>query len=92
MWEFTGTKAERSHHAQAFADSLESLVGVIPNLQDLHAKTPIKEYEGDFDLVLVADFASFDDLTHYQKHPKHQEIAKKLGSVTAKRAAFDFES
>jgi heme-degrading monooxygenase HmoA len=45
----------------------------------------------DFDVVLISDFDSMDDVHAYQVHPAHQEVAAYIRSVVSGRAAVDFE-
>jgi hypothetical protein len=44
----------------------------------------------DFDVVLISDFDSLDDIRAYQEHPAHLEVAGFIRSVVASRAAVDF--
>ena len=45
----------------------------------------------DFDVVLISDFDSLNDIRVYQEHPAHLEVAGFIRSVVAARAAVDFE-
>lgn len=48
--------------------------------------------EGNFDAVVVGDFASREDYLTYAEHPKHREvIATSLRPIMAERAAVQAE-
>ena len=45
----------------------------------------------NFDVVLITEFACFEDLKIYQNHPEHLNIAGFIKEVSETRAAVDFE-
>ncbi len=46
---------------------------------------------GNYDVVLVSEFRSWDDLDTYLKHPAHAEAGNYIANVKQNRAAIDFE-
>lgn len=47
--------------------------------------------ESNYELSLIFDFASMDDLNEYQKHPMHLEFGKFITEVRESRACIDYE-
>lgn len=50
----------------------------------------IQAPESNYDLCLIFDFESFEDLDEYQKHPIHQEFAGFISEIRKNRACIDF--
>ena len=49
--------------------------------------------EGNFDFVVVADFASADDYVVYRDHPLHRAlISERIAAPLAERAAVQFDT
>src|SRR5512145_1603321 len=46
---------------------------------------------GNYDVVLVSEFRSWDDFDAYLKHPAHIEVGNYIANVKQNRAAIDFE-
>lgn len=47
--------------------------------------------DSNYDLALICDFNSIEDLNEYQKHPKHLEFGEFIVSVRESRACIDYE-
>lgn len=67
---------------------LEALRGVVPQIGTLCVG--INENGGEYDVCLVSEFASMEDLKAYDTHPEHQKVREFVKSVVEKRAAVDF--
>ena len=46
---------------------------------------------GNWDLILISDFDSFEDLERYRVHPDHVAVGTFMKPVRAARACVDFE-
>ena len=46
---------------------------------------------GNWDLILVSDFDSFEDLERYRVHPDHMAVGTFMRPVRKNRACVDFE-
>ena len=83
--------AERGEHAAEVARRLNALDGVVPQLLSISAGANVAYPDANWDVTLVADFASIAALEEYQVHPAHEEVVGYVRSVTASRVAVDFE-
>jgi hypothetical protein len=45
----------------------------------------------NFDIVLITDLASMDDLKAYQIHPEHVKVGEFVAKVRESRACVDYE-
>ncbi|CAN5278834.1 Dabb family protein [soil metagenome] len=83
--------AGKADAVQAIAGALEPLVGVIDELISLKISPNVAYLDSNWDVALVADFASVGDLETYQVHPAHEAAGAVVRQHTAQRATVDFE-
>ncbi|MEG1658833.1 MAG: Dabb family protein, partial [Oscillibacter sp.] len=70
MWKFRpDTQAEQTR----FLDGLRSLQGVIPQL--LSSEVACNVGTGNYDAVLVSEFADLAALETYKNDPRHQAVS-----------------
>ena len=86
MWKF---KPGTEEQMQEFITRLRGLQGVIPQL--LKSEVAVNVLPGNYDAVLVSEFASLEDLETYKKDPRHVEVSKLCKSIREDRVAVDFE-
>ena len=83
-WKPDATSAQRF----AVQASLSELPGLIPEIRNYLIGTDARVNEGNFDLVIVADFEDVDDYLVYRDHPEHQAVIReRIGPILAERAA-----
>lgn len=86
MWKFRpGTEQERD----AFLEGLRGLQGVIPQL--LKSEVALNVGPGNYDAVLVSEFASLEDLDAYKNDPGHKKVSALCKSIRTDRVAVDYE-
>jgi hypothetical protein len=91
-WRLAAGEAEQKQaDARFVADTLEALVGRVPGLDALSVRPDVAGLEGNWDLVLVADFASIAALEAYLTHPEHVAAVAQVKPLFAARAAVDVE-
>ena len=84
--------AVRAEQAAEVARRLNALEGVVPQLRSISAGANVAYPDANWDVTLVADFASIEELEAYQVHPAHEEDVAYVRSVVASRVAVDFEA
>lgn len=87
----TDNAIERAEQAAEVARRLNALDGVVPEMLAISAGANTLYPEANWDVTLVADFASVEALEQYAVHPAHQEVGVYIRSVVASRVAVDFE-
>jgi len=91
-WKLAAEDAEvRAEQAAEVARRLNALDGVVPQLLSISAGANVAYPDTNWDVTLVADFASVAAIDEYQVHPAHEEVAGYIRSVVASRVAVDFE-
>jgi Stress responsive A/B Barrel Domain len=85
-----GADAKRESSARIRA-LLEGLRPVIPQIKELAVSENVVLNDLNWDLVLVADYDSAEDLKAYQVHPNHQAASAEITSLVSDRASVDFE-
>jgi hypothetical protein len=83
--------AARDLASQEIVAALESLPAVIPEIAEFTVGRNIAYEDTNWDLVLVADYASLEDLDVYQQHPEHQKVVTIIRERVSARSAVDFE-
>lgn len=83
--------AGKAHAFQEIADALTPLAGSIPQVQSLRVARNSAFPDTNWDVILIADYNSVDDLHAYQVHPDHVAAAAIVRSHVAERASVDFE-
>jgi len=71
--------------------ALEALPALIPEIESLEVGRNIAYPESNWDVVLIADYASLDALEAYQVHPEHQRVVGIIKPLVAERSNVDFE-
>ncbi|MDD1748107.1 MAG: Dabb family protein [Methanomassiliicoccales archaeon] len=94
IWKFK-EKAEgydRSTNLERVKGELEALPLRMPGvIQRMEVGINSLENGTNFDLILVADFDSYEALASYLANPEHQKVADLVMRVREQRAAVDYE-
>jgi Stress responsive A/B Barrel Domain len=78
-------------HVAAVEAGLSTLPGLVPQIAEYRFGIDAGVNEGNFDFVVVADFASVDDYLVYRDHPDHRAlIAELVTGHVATRAAVQY--
>ncbi len=89
---FTFTPQATQEEQQELARQLRTLPGAIEELMDYHVGRGAALNPGNFQVGIVADFATVEDYLVYQDHPVHQELIQAyVRPIVANRAAVQYE-
>jgi hypothetical protein len=83
--------SERTDAFDLLAGEFGALPGLIPEIVDLQITRDLDETEGNWDVVLIVDYESREDLETYQVHPEHVRAKAIAATLVNSRAAIDFE-
>lgn len=79
-------------HVAAVRAGLDELPGHIPEIVRYHHGNDVGINDGNFDYVVVGDFASADDYVVYRDHPVHQAFIQRcIAGRVSDRAAVQYE-
>ena len=71
-------------------ESLQSLPPMIKERKYLELGVNIIPASNAYDLVLLSEFMSPEELVSYQKHPEHVRVAEVAGQVCESRIVVDY--
>ena len=80
-------------HIVATGAALDALVATIDEVGDYRHGADLGLTEGNFDYVIVGEFASVEDYVSYRDHPDHRQvIADYIASRVSARAAVQYDA
>lgn len=79
----------KESNALEIKSRLEALVGKIEEIRSL--EVGINENGGEYGVMLITAFDSFDDLKKYDVHPEHMKVREFVRGVVETRVAVDYE-
>jgi hypothetical protein len=92
MWTVNATaNQDKKEVLEQIRTRLNSLVGKIGGLTSLQVGINKNDSLGAYDICLITEHTSWQDLQNYQEHPLHKEVAVFVGQVKKSRAVVDFE-
>jgi hypothetical protein len=83
------TKAENIAITKAMLEALPEKIDLIRS-SSVTVNSPDAD-ESNYDLCLISDFDSFEDLATYIVHPDHKAVGAFMRPVRLDRACVDFE-
>lgn len=70
---------------------LRNMEGKIPQLVSIEIGLDVIHSERSFDIALVTELASLEDLQAYQVHPEHQIVIRHINEVKDVSVSVDYE-
>lgn len=83
---------DRAAQVEELSAALTGLVGKVEQIRSLAVERNVVERPGNWDLALIVDFDSADDLEIYRAHPDHVKVIELINVLVADRCAVDFVS
>ncbi len=77
-------------NASRLQDELRHLKNEIVQIKRLEIGVNLNP-ENEYDIALVIDFNTFEDLMVYQNHPAHKKVVEFLKTIRDLKASIDFE-
>jgi hypothetical protein len=91
-------KVRKFADAKQKAEKLKTMEKMLLSLKNLpmvrHIEVGINSLKGDvtnFDIVLITNFNSFEDLHAYQNHPEHKKVSEFVSQIRVARVCVDYE-
>ena len=89
---FSWNESVDAAHVETVGQQLDALKELIPEIKSYQHGPDAGVNAGNFDYVLVADFASVEDYLVYRDHPDHQAfIATYIAGRLDSRSAVQYE-
>lgn len=92
MFKFKDISSGRNkeENIQLVKESLQSLPPKIKEIRSFELGVNIIPASNAYDLVLLSEFTSIEELVRYQKHPEHLKVAEVAGQVCESRIVVDY--
>ena len=84
-------KFKDSKDADAVAQKLRALMGVVPTLQSMEVGLDFMHSGRSYDLVLIATYENREALEAYSVHPEHKKVQEFIHPIREAVVAVDFE-
>jgi len=93
VWKLKERAEEKSkaENARLLKRELESLVGKIPAIRKFEVGINFNPTPDAYDMSVVSEFATKEDLDGYLNHPEHQRVAGLLKRLRDTRIVVDYE-
>lgn len=93
MWKFKERAQDntKEKNIALVKEMLEALPAKISELISLKVEVDVALKEGNYDAVLITEFADYEALHHYTAHPAHQKVGSFIFLVTQARASVDYD-
>ena len=91
MWTVKDTEKRKEENVALLKEKLMALPSLIPEIKGYEVGINLVESAAAFDVVLISEFESWQDLDTYRDHPEHVKVAKFIGTVRDSRAVVDYE-
>jgi hypothetical protein len=82
---------QRAADIEGMKTRLCGLLGVVPGVSSIEVGADLGLVDGHWDVVLVTEHPSNEDLLAYQKHAAHQEVVAWISGIVSARASVDYE-
>ena len=84
MWRFAdeGEGRTKQQNMQYIRDRLMALKPVIPQIKRMEIGFDVSHTDMSYDMMLLTEFDSLDDLHTYKVHPEHVKVSQYVGKVS----------
>ena len=86
-----GSQEKKTEVIRQLKKQIDDLVGVIEQIRFFETGLNISESPAAYDLVLISEFDSLEDLDIYRKHPDHVKVLDTLAEVKDKITVVDYK-
>lgn len=93
MWRFKdlGEGKTKEENLDIVKDKLLALIPIIPELKKMEIGKDVAHTDASYDLILITEFESLDDLHTYAVHPEHVKVVNYVKNVVESRVVLDCE-
>jgi hypothetical protein len=84
-------KDEFTNKASLIKDALDGLPVKILEIKTFEVGINIADTDSAYDLVLVSEFESLDDLNTYRVHPEHQKVVELIAKYKLTSMVVDYK-
>ncbi len=86
------SEEEKSEKINRIIQCFGNLQSSISSIQHLEVKKNEGKNPAAYDVGIYAEYASWDDLRNYTRHPAHQQAIKQCMQIAKEKAVMDYET
>ncbi len=90
LFNIPGESENKNQIIKTLKDKLESLKNKIPQLKKLETGINISNRPNAYNLALIAEFETSEDLEVYRNHPDHQAVITYIREIAIDTVVVDF--
>ncbi|MBA7709106.1 hypothetical protein ES703_118016 [subsurface metagenome] len=91
MFKLRNEKKNKELNTRKLKDKLDNLKNKIPEIRHLETGINLSASPSAYDLVLITEFTTMNDLDTYRINPYHQELISYLETIKDKAVVVDYE-
>lgn len=93
MWRFeeNAEGKTRLQNMEYIRDRLMALLPIIPEIKRMEIGFDVLHSDMSYDMILLTEFDSLDDLNYYKNHPDHVAVSQYVAKVRTSRVVCDCE-
>ncbi len=92
MWRIAAAEGNsKEENIRLLQEKLAALPSIIPEIRGYEIGVNIADSATAFDVVLISEFQSRNDLQTYRTHPEHVRVAEFIGKIREQSAVVDYE-
>lgn len=93
MWRFeeNAEGKTRLQNMEYIRDRLMALLPIIPEIKRMEIGFDVLHSDMSYDMILLTEFDSLDDLSYYKNHPDHVAVSRYVAKVRTSRVVCDCE-
>lgn len=89
MWKFK--EENKKENMNLLKQMLTALPSQIEEINHLEVGKEVNLDGGNFDMVLVSEFKTMEDLAKYKVHPEHVKVSKFCTTICEERVCVDYK-
>ena len=89
MWKFS--EENKKENMNTYKKMLMALPPIIKEVKHMEVGKELNVGQGNYDMVLISEFKSMEDMQIYKEHPEHVKALEFCKTVCIERACVDYE-
>ena len=89
MWKLK--EENKKENMNTMKKLLMELPPIIKEINHMEVGKEVNVGSGNYDIVMISEFKSMEDLQKYKEHPAHVKVGEFIGTVRQERTCVDYE-
>lgn len=89
MWKLN--EENKKENMDKMKKMLMELPSIIKEINHMEVGIDVNAASGNYDIVLLSEFKTMEDLQAYQVHPEHKKVGEFISAIRTERTCVDYE-